>query len=98
MTRFWSLWRWDRGDGEASHLRVQLAKELATLSRTLAIVPTLDRERCAKLEEQVLFSFESIPEDFAKELLRTSVEFLVDGDTRETARKQRCSGRNLFGR
>ena len=79
MTRFWSLWRWDRGDGEASHLRLQLAKELATLTRTLAIVPTLDRERCVKLEDEVLFSFESIPEDFAKELLRASIEFLVDG-------------------
>ena len=31
MSRFWSLWRWDRGDEEAGPLRLQLAKELAKL-------------------------------------------------------------------
>jgi hypothetical protein len=79
MTRFWSLWRWDRGDEEAKHLRLQLAKELVELSQNAAIIPTLDPERCVKFGEQVLFSFESIPEDFASELLHESIEILVSG-------------------
>ncbi|MGH9918113.1 MAG: hypothetical protein ACRD6W_04480, partial [Nitrososphaerales archaeon] len=79
MTRFWSLWRWDRGDDEAKDLRSELAKELVEVARTTAIVPTLDQEQCVSLEEVVLFSFESIPEDFANSLLQESVEFVVRG-------------------
>jgi hypothetical protein len=79
MSRFWSLWRWDRGDEEASNLRLQLARELALLVRNAAIVPTLNPEHCVKIGEGVLFSFESIPEDFTNELLQQSVEFSVDG-------------------
>jgi hypothetical protein len=79
MTRFWSLWRWDRGDYEAKGLRSDLAKELIEVARTTAIVPTLDQERCVSLGEDVLFSFESIPEDFANSLLEESVEFVAGG-------------------
>ena len=52
MTRFWSLWRWDRGDDEAKDLRSELAKELVEVARTTAIVPTLDQEQCVSLEEE----------------------------------------------
>jgi hypothetical protein len=79
MTRFWSLWRWDRSDDEAKYLRSELAKELVEVARTTAIVPTLDEARCVSFGEDVLFSFESIPEDFANDLLRESVEFVVRG-------------------
>jgi hypothetical protein len=79
MSRFWSLWRWDRGDEEARPLRVQLAKELASLSRNAAIVPTLDPECCVKFDQKPLFSFDSIPDDFGNELLQEAVEFPVEG-------------------
>lgn len=79
MSRFWSLWRWDRGDEEVRSLRVQLAKELARLSRNAAIVPTLDPECCVKFNQTRLFSFDSIPDDFANELLQEAVEFPVEG-------------------
>jgi hypothetical protein len=80
MSRFWALWRWDRGDEEARPLRVHLAKELARLSRTATIVPTLDPECCVKFNQTTpLFCFDSIPDDFANELLRESVEFPVQG-------------------
>jgi hypothetical protein len=79
MSRFWSLWRWDRGDEEARPLRMQLAKELARLSRSAAIVPTLDPACCVKFNQTPLFSFDSIPDDFANELLQEAVEFPVEG-------------------
>lgn len=79
MSRFWSIWRWDRGDEEARHLRLALAKALAALSRSVAIVPTLDSDRCVRFNETPLFSFDNIPEDFANELLREAVEFPVEG-------------------
>jgi hypothetical protein len=78
MSRFWSLWRWDRGDEEARDLRLQLAKELVGLAKTAPIVPTLDRARCVTLGGEVLFSFESIPQGFANDLLQKSVEIIVD--------------------
>jgi hypothetical protein len=80
MSRFWSLWRWDRGDAEAIPLRMQLAKALAGLSRSAAIVPTLDPERCVKFNQTPLFSFDSIPDEFANELLQEAVEFPVEGN------------------
>ena len=45
------------------------------MSRNAAIVPTLDPECCVKLNQTPLFSFDSIPDDFANELLQESVEF-----------------------
>jgi hypothetical protein len=79
MTRFWSVWRWDRGDEEAGPLRLQLAKELAKLSRSAMIVPTLDPHRCVKLDETALFSFDGIPDELANKLIEQAVEFPVSG-------------------
>ena len=80
-SRFWSIWRWDRGDEEARPLRVEMAKALAALARSAAVVPTLDPAHCVKLNASALFTFENIPEDFANELIRGAVEFPV-GATR----------------
>ena len=77
MTRFWSIWRWDRGDEEAAPLRLQLARELAALSRSTAIVPTLDPDCCVKLDGTALFSFDGIPDEFADKLLDQAVDFPV---------------------
>jgi hypothetical protein len=79
MTRFWSVWRWDRGDEETGPVRLQLAKELVELSRSESIVPTLDPDCCVKLDGAVLFSFEGIPDEFASKLIEQAVEFPVRG-------------------
>ena len=79
MTRFWSVWRWERGDEEARPLRLQLARELAALSRNIAIVPTLDPSCCVKFDGAVLFSFDGIPDELANKLLDQAVDFPVDG-------------------
>ena len=79
MTRFWAVWRWDRGDEETKPLRLQLARELAALSRNAAIIPTLDPQQCVKLDGTALFSFDGIPEDLANRLLDNAVEFPVHG-------------------
>jgi hypothetical protein len=79
MNRFWSVWRWDRGDEETKALRLQLAKELVELSRSAEIVPTLDPNRCAKLDETVLCSFDGIPEELANKLVDQAVEFQFQG-------------------
>jgi len=79
MTRFWSVWRWDRGDEETKPLRLKLAKELVELSRSAEIVPTLDLYRCAKLDGTVLCSFDGIPEELANRLVDQAVEFPFHG-------------------
>ena len=79
MNRFWSVWRWDRGDEETKALRLQLAKELVELSRSAEIVPTLDPHRCAKLNGPVLCSFDGIPEELANKLVDQAVEFQFQG-------------------
>jgi len=79
MTRFWSVWQWDRGDGETGSLRLQLAKELVEISGTLPIVPTLDPDCSVKLDGTALFSFEGIPDELARKLIEQAVEFPVGG-------------------
>jgi hypothetical protein len=79
MTRFWAIWRWDRGDEEAQALRLHLARELAALSRNAAIIPTLDPQRCVKFDGTALFSFDGIPEELASTLLDQAVEFPFHG-------------------
>jgi hypothetical protein len=86
MTRFWSVWRWDRGDQETNPLRRQLAKELVELSRNAEMVPTLDPYRCAKLNGTVLCSFDGIPDELASRLIDQAVEFPFHG-TRVQLRK-----------
>ena len=54
-----------------------MAKALAALARSAAVVPTLDPAHCVKLNASALFTFENIPEDFANELIRGAVEFPV---------------------
>jgi hypothetical protein len=75
MNRFWSVWRWDKGDEETKPLRQELAKELVDIARHAEIVPTLDPTRCAKVDETALCSFEGIPEELANELVGQAVEF-----------------------
>ena len=87
MTRFWSVWRWDRGDEEAGPLRLQLAKELAKLSRSATIVPTLDPHRCVKLDGTALFSFDGIPDELANKLIDQAVEFPVSGTNVRLAKR-----------
>jgi hypothetical protein len=79
MARFWSIWRWDRGDEETKSLRLQLAKELVELSRNAQIVPTLDPYRCAKLDGTVLCFFDGIPEELTNKLVDQAVEFPFHG-------------------
>lgn len=79
MTRFWSVWQWDRGDEETVPLRLQLAKELVELSGNIPIVPTLDPDCCVKLNGTALFSFEGIPDELASKLVEQAVEFPVGG-------------------
>jgi hypothetical protein len=79
MTRLWSVWRWDRGDEEAWPLRSRLAKELAELSRTVAIVPTLDPQCCVKFDGTALFSFDGIPDELAKKLIEQAIDIPVSG-------------------
>ena len=77
MTRFWSIWRWDRGDEETSPLRLKLAKELAAISRCAAIVPTLDPACCVKFDGADLFSFDGIPDELANQLFDQAVDFPI---------------------
>jgi hypothetical protein len=76
LLRFWSLWRWDRGDWETADFRRVIANQLMELSRTQPIVPTLDEATPNCLGEQPLFSFAGIPAQVIDELI--AARFALD--------------------
>lgn len=79
MSRFWSLWRWDRSDKEADALRRALARELVQLTRSMPVVPTLDRDKCTQLGKEVLFAFDNLPEELTSKLMEKMIELAVGG-------------------
>lgn len=79
MSRFWALWRWDRGDEEARDLRRVLARELVRLTRNTLAIPTLDPETCVKLGAGTIFAFENLPDELIENLLEKSIEVDVAG-------------------
>ena len=79
LRRFWSIWRWDRGDNEASDLRRSLANELAVLAERASVVPTLNREEIVALDGRPLFCFEGVPEEFGREFLAAGAEVSFSG-------------------
>ena len=89
LSRFWCLWRWDAADEEAADLRRGLARQLVQLTRSMSVIPTLDAKHLAKLGPDVLFSFESLPEELASKLLERGIELTVDG------RRVRVQRRNV---
>ena len=78
LIRFWSVWRWDRGDAETKVFRVSLAKQLVHLSRQNQIVPTLDGAKAVSLHEQPLFVFSGIPQPVLDALVDAA--FCIDTD------------------
>lgn len=79
LRRFWSIWRWDRGDNEATELRRGLANELVVLAERAAVVPTLNRDEIVALDGRPLFCFEGVPEEFGSELLAAGAEVSISG-------------------
>jgi hypothetical protein len=79
LRRFWGIWRWDRGDNEASDLRRRLANELAVLAERASVVPTLNRDEIVALDGRPLFCFEGVPEEFGIELLAAGAEVSISG-------------------
>jgi hypothetical protein len=78
LLRFWSVWRWDRGDAETGLFRTRLAKQLSLLSRQKHIVPTLDEATAVSLSEQPLFSFSGVPQGVIDALLHAG--FCIKGE------------------
>ena len=79
LIRFWSVWRWDRGDAETKLFRECLAKQLMHLSRQNQIVPTLDGAKAVSLHEQPLFFFSGIPQPVIDALVDAGFPIDTDG-------------------
>src|ERR1041384_898058 len=79
LRRFWGIWRWDRGDNEASDLRRRLANELVVLAERATVVPTLNRDEIVALDGRPLFCFEGVTEEFGIELLAAGAEVSISG-------------------
>lgn len=79
VRRFWSIWRWDRGDNEATDLRRGIAFELVVLAERALVVPTLNRDEIVTFDGRPLFCFESVPEEFCRELLEAGAEVSISG-------------------
>jgi len=77
LTRFWALWRWDRGDSECESLRQALAKVLARLAENMDIVPTLAPDQSTKLADGPRFYFFELPDSFRDALVAAGVVFPV---------------------
>jgi hypothetical protein len=73
LTRFWSLWRWERGDAECDDLRKALARALVGLAERAEIVPTLAPEAPTSLAEGPRFFFVEISDAFRDALVAAGV-------------------------
>ena len=79
LERFWTLWKWDRGDHELQPLREALAAGLVSMAREAQVVPTLADHVCARLTDDGLISLKAIPDSLAEELVKQKVQVKVDG-------------------
>ena len=78
LLRFWSVWRWEKGDAETRLFRECFAKELVKLSQHSQIVPTLDASKATSLSEQPLFHFSDVPQPVRDELVEAG--FRIEAD------------------
>lgn len=78
LIRFWSVWRWDRGDAETKVFRECLARQLDRLARQKKVVPTLDDAYAVSLGEQPLFTFSGIPRPVVDALVEAGVRIEED--------------------
>lgn len=79
LSRFWALWRWDRGDAECRPLREELARTLVGLAARATIVPTLDPNEPTSLAEGPRFFLVELPESFRKAIVAAGVTIPVAG-------------------
>jgi hypothetical protein len=79
LTRFWAVWRWDRGDAECESLRKQLASTLVGLAEHMSVVPTLDPERPTSLADGPRFYFSELPDTFRDAVVAAGVTIPVPG-------------------
>jgi sarcosine oxidase delta subunit len=79
LRRFWSIWQWERGDGECDALRRSLAAELTGLAERKALVPTLDPGHPISLGSGPCFYFTEIPDDFRTALVEAGVTVTAGG-------------------
>ena len=79
LSRFWALWRWDRGDAECKSLREELARTLVGLAARANIVPTLDPNMPTSLAEGPRFYFVELPESFREAIVAANIAIRVAG-------------------
>lgn len=84
LAAFWSLWVWDRGDGETADLRTELARSLAALAREHLVVPTLGSPRAQRISDRKLYYFSRIPDPIRDIILRHEIPLDGDGSSRLT--------------
>ncbi len=82
LLSFWSLWLWDRGDGETSDLRGALAEALAALAYNHAVVPTLAPQHAQQLGDKTLYYFSRIPGRIRKVVLKHEIALDAGGVNR----------------
>jgi hypothetical protein len=80
LQRFWSIWRWERGDEEWRALRQALAGALVSAAERLPIVPTLDPSTPAILSQTPCYYFYEVPDTVRDALVDAHVVIpSVDG-------------------
>lgn len=79
LTKFWTMWKWDRGDSECYELRRIIATALADLALEQKVIPTQDGDKCLSFRDGVSIYFGEIPDLLSKELMAAGVTIEVEG-------------------